>query len=88
LISERAIGTDQSQKYVLAVAPDRKVVYRTVKLGGSVGELRVVRDGLRVGDQVIVNGLQHVRPGMTVDPEVAVSAHPSAPAAGAQVAAR
>lgn len=88
LISERAIGTDQSQKYVLAVAPDRKVVYRTVKLGGSVGELRVVRDGLHVGDQVIVNGLQHVRPGMVVDPEVAVSAHSSAPAAGAQVAAR
>ncbi|MEO7412262.1 MAG: efflux RND transporter periplasmic adaptor subunit, partial [Opitutaceae bacterium] len=35
LISERAIGTDQSQKFVLALAQDNTAVYRTVKLGGS-----------------------------------------------------
>jgi RND family efflux transporter MFP subunit len=78
LISERAIGTDQSQKFVLAVAPDSKAVYRTVKLGGTVGDgLRVVRSGLNPGERVIVNGLQRVRPGMTVDAEVAVAAAPS-----------
>ena len=88
LISERAIGTDQSQKYVLAVAADRTVLYRTVKLGGAVGGLRIVREGLRAGDRVIVNGLQHVRPGMVVDPEVADGVAPVVSSAGAQVAAR
>lgn len=74
LVSERAIGTDQSQKFVLAVAQDHTAVYRTVKLGGTVDGKRVVRAGLQSGDQVIVNGLQRVRPGMTVDPEAAVAA--------------
>lgn len=71
LISERAIGTDQSQKFVLAVAQDNTAVYRAVKLGGSSDGKRVVRSGLKPGDRVIVNGLQRVRPGMAVDPEVA-----------------
>jgi RND family efflux transporter MFP subunit len=90
LISERAIGTDQSQKFVLAVASDSKAVYRTVKLGGTVGDgLRVVRSGLNPGERVIVNGLQRVRPGMTVDPEVAVATTPAAPThSGASVAVR
>lgn len=75
LISERAIGTDQSQKFVLAVAKDNTANYRTVKLGGAVeGGKRIVRSGLQPGDQVIVNGLQRVRPGMTVQPEVAAAA--------------
>jgi RND family efflux transporter MFP subunit len=77
LVSERAIGTDQSQKFVLAVDKENTAVYRTVKLGGTVDGKRVVRDGLRPGDQIIVNGLQRVRPGMTVAPEpvaVAVNA--------------
>lgn len=74
LISERAIGTDQSQKFVLALAQDNTAVYRTVKLGGSVQDKRIVRSGLKPGDRVIVNGLQRVRPGMAVDPEVAVTA--------------
>jgi multidrug efflux pump subunit AcrA (membrane-fusion protein) len=71
LVSERAIGTDQSQKFVLAVDQDNTAIYRTVKLGGSVEGKRVVRSGLHSGDQIIVNGLQRVRPGMTVEPEPA-----------------
>ncbi len=74
LISERAIGTDQSQKFVLSVAKDNVTSYRSVKLGGSVDGKRIVRSGLQPGDQVIVNGLQRVRPGMTVQPEIAATA--------------
>ncbi|MFT3870939.1 MAG: efflux RND transporter periplasmic adaptor subunit [Nibricoccus sp.] len=70
LISERAIGTDQSQKFVLAVDHDNKVAYRTVKLGTVIGNKRVVREGLHAGDTVVVNGLQKIRPGMVVAPEV------------------
>ena len=80
LVNERAIGTDQSQKFVLAVAKDNTAVYRTVKLGGTVDGLRVVRSGLHPGDQIIVNGLQRVRPGMTVSPELAAVAVTPAPA--------
>ncbi|HET6410040.1 MAG TPA: efflux RND transporter periplasmic adaptor subunit [Chthoniobacteraceae bacterium] len=74
LISERAVGTDQSQKFVLTVAEDNKVVYRTVKLGPLLDGKRIVRDGLRTTDRVIVNGVQRARPGMTVSPESAPEA--------------
>lgn len=86
LVSERAIGTDQSQKFVLAVGQDNVVAYRTVKLGAYVNGKRAVRDGLHAGDQIIVNGLQHVRPGMTVAPELEVASVPAV--ATATVAAR
>jgi RND family efflux transporter MFP subunit len=84
LVSERAIETDQSQKFVLVVGADRIATYRTVQLGGAVEGKRVVLEGLHTGDRVIVNGLQRVRPGMAVDPEAAVAAIPT----GAVVASR
>ena len=87
LVNERAIGTDQSQKFVLAVAKDHTAVYRTVKLGGSVDGMRVVRSGLSAGDEIIVNGLQRVRPGMIVDPEVAAVAVVPAPSSSATAVA-
>lgn len=73
LISERAIGTDQGQKFVLAVDEGNTAVYRTVKLGSTIEGKRVIRTGLAPGDRVIVNGLQRVRPGMRIEPEVAVA---------------
>lgn len=89
LISERAIGTDQSQKFVLAVGKDNAVTYRSVKLGTNFGGKRVVRQGLQPGEQIIVNGLQRVRPGMTVVPEieVATTAQPT-PVTGTNLAAK
>ena len=73
LISEQAIGTDQSQKFVLTVGHDNTVSYRTVTLGGTFDDKRVVRAGLTPGDEIIVKGLQHVRPGMTVAPDTDVA---------------
>ncbi|WP_029000993.1 efflux RND transporter periplasmic adaptor subunit [Azohydromonas australica] len=69
LVSERAIGTDQDKRYVLVVGEDSKVAYREVKLGGVVDELRIVSEGLRPGERIVVNGLQRVRPGAVVDPK-------------------
>ncbi len=69
LVNETAVGTDQDLKYVLRVGTDNTIEYRQVKLGPVVDGLRVVRDGLSVGDTVVVNGLQHVRPGMTITPQ-------------------
>jgi RND family efflux transporter MFP subunit len=87
LVSERAIGTDQNQKFVLAVGRNNTVAYRTVRLGSVHEGKRVVREGLQPGDSVIVNGLQRVRPGMTVEPEPqAVADHTAQPAAGKKLA--
>jgi RND family efflux transporter MFP subunit len=77
LISERAIGTDQSQKFVLALTENNTVAYRTVKLGPAFESKRVVRDGLKQGEKIVVNGLQRVRPGMTVQPEVLAADTPA-----------
>lgn len=77
LISDRAVGTDQSQKFVLAVGENNTVVYRSVKLGGAIEGKRIVRDGLQAGDQIVVNGLQRVRPGMTVAPEQLAADQPN-----------
>jgi RND family efflux transporter MFP subunit len=68
-VSERAIGTNQSQKFVLTVAPDNTVAYHSVKLGPVVDGRRVIREGIKAGDRVIVNGLQRVSAGMIVSPE-------------------
>jgi len=79
LISERAIGTDQSQKFVLTVGGDNVVAYRAVTIGGFSDGKRVVRNGLHPGDNVIVDGLQSVRPGMAVAPSVAKTTTPVSP---------
>ena len=73
LITERAIGTNQSQKYVMTVDSQEKVNQRTVKLGPIVNGKRIIRDGLQAGDRVIVNGLQRVTAGMVVDAEAPVA---------------
>jgi len=71
LVSERAVGTDQSKKYVMVVGDDNKAAYREVTLGASVNGLRIVTSGLKPQERVIVNGLQRVRPGALVDPQPA-----------------
>jgi len=70
LIDERAIGTDQSKRFVLVVGDDNRAAYREVKLGANIGALRVVEDGLKVGERIVVNGLQRVRPGDPVSPNL------------------
>lgn len=75
LVSERAIGTDQSKKFVMVVDGNNKVNYREVALGASINGLRAVTQGLQAGERVVVNGLQHIRPGALVEPrEMAMDA--------------
>ncbi len=49
---------------------DNKVVSRPVRLGALHDGLREITDGLKPGERVIVNGLQQVRPGVTVEPNL------------------
>lgn len=69
LVDDRAVGTDQSQKFVYVVDGDNKVAYRSVKVGRLTDGLRIVQEGLQPGENVIVNGLQRVHPGVVVAPE-------------------
>jgi len=91
LIDERAVGTDLGKKFVLALKKDNTLEYRPVTLGANIDGLRVVNQGLGAGDVIVVNGLQHVRPGATVTPQrVTMAANAAvaqlAPAATASVA--
>jgi multidrug efflux system membrane fusion protein len=70
LINERAVGTDQSKKFVMVVGADDKAQYREVTLGANVDGLRIVTSGLKPGERIVVNGLQRVRPGALVAPQV------------------
>jgi len=73
LVADSAIGTDQAQKYVLALTATNTVEYRSVQLGPVVEGRRIVRSGLQAGDKIIVNGLQRARPGMPVTPQQEVA---------------
>jgi membrane fusion protein, multidrug efflux system len=70
LVSDRAIDTDQGQKIVYVVGMDNKVASRPVRLGALHDGMREITDGLKAGERVIVTGLQQVRPGLTVEPNL------------------
>ena len=68
LIEDRAVGTDLSKKFVLTLTADNRIEYRLIELGPEIDGLRVVTRGLAPNDVIVVNGLQHVRPGQAVAP--------------------
>lgn len=69
VVDDRAVGTDQNQKFVLVVGEGDVAEYRRVVLGPVYDGRRVVDEGLKAGERVIVTGLQKTRPGMPVKPE-------------------
>ncbi|MGH9371552.1 MAG: efflux RND transporter periplasmic adaptor subunit [Vicinamibacterales bacterium] len=70
LIQDRAVGTDLDKRFVLVVDAERTIQYRAVTLGPMVDGLRVIRRGLSAGERIVVSGLQRVRPGVRVEPEI------------------
>jgi RND family efflux transporter MFP subunit len=67
LIPDRALGSDQAQKFVYVVNAEKKVEFRPVQIGPMIDGLRVVRSGLKAEEQIIIEGLMRVRPGVVVD---------------------
>jgi membrane fusion protein, multidrug efflux system len=67
MVPQRAIGNDQSKRFVFVVGHDNKVAYREVRLGQSANGKRIVRAGVEPGDRVIVDGIQRVRPDTVVE---------------------
>jgi len=69
LVDDRALGTNQGQKFLYIVNEKNKVEYRPVTIGARHHGLRDVTDGLKLGERVVINGLLRVRPGVTVEPK-------------------
>jgi len=67
-VPQRAVQTSAQGQFVMVVDADSKVAPRPVKTGDMAGTDFVITDGLKPGDQVIVNGLQKARPGSPVKP--------------------
>jgi membrane fusion protein (multidrug efflux system) len=65
-VPQAALQIDQAGPYVLVVGAEDKVEARRVTLGEATGTQAVVREGLQEGERVIVQGIQKVRPGVTV----------------------
>lgn len=71
VITERALGTDQSGMFVLVVDQKNMVEYRPVKVGPKAdGGMVVIESGLKPDDRVVVKGLQRARPGREVSPAI------------------
>ena len=73
LVPKRAVQEIQGMKSVLVVGADNMVALRTIQPGETVGDLLIVRDGLKPGERVIVDGVQKARPGTKVNPSVAAA---------------
>lgn len=92
LTPDRALGTDQSKKFVMVVDDKNVAGYREVLPGALYDGMRVIESGLKPGELVIVEGLQRARPGMPVAPEklaldergMPVPKAPAAPQQGAK----
>jgi multidrug efflux system membrane fusion protein len=69
LLPDRAIATDQAQRFVWAVNQDNQVEYRQVVLGAHIGQSRVITQGLKPGEWVVIEGLQKLKPGIKVNPQ-------------------
>jgi len=69
LVTERAIDTDQGQKILYVVNDKNEVLSRPVRVGALHDGLRVIEEGVKPGERVIVNGLLQVRPGIMVTPK-------------------
>jgi RND family efflux transporter MFP subunit len=69
LVPDAALGSDQAGRYVLVVNKENVVEQRKVEAGPVVGELRVIENGLRPDDRVVIAGVLRAIPGQKVDPQ-------------------
>jgi RND family efflux transporter MFP subunit len=69
LVPQRAVTELQGSYRVAVVGPDNKISIRPVKVGERVGSMWIIEDGLKVGESVVAEGTQKVRPDMAVTPK-------------------
>ena len=71
LVPERAVAELQGKNFVWVIGADSKATQRAVTVGQQIGENLLIREGLKSGDRIVVEGLQKVREGATVQPMTA-----------------
>ena len=87
LIDDKAVLTDQDRKFVYVVDKDNKAQRRDIELGRTADGLRIVEQGLKAGDRVIIDGVQKVfMPGMPVQARAVAMQPAAAPVAAPAVA--
>jgi len=69
IVPQKAVGEQQGNTFVYVVGKDNKVEFREVTAGAAIEELRVIDKGLTEGEMVVIDGLQKIKPGITVKPE-------------------
>ena len=79
LVPQRAVTEMLGKQFATVVGPDNKAQQRPIKTGTRLGDLWLVEEGLKPGEVIVVDGLQKVRPGVTVKP-VEMAAQATAPA--------
>jgi membrane fusion protein (multidrug efflux system) len=82
LVPQRAVQQTQGQYQVAVVGPDDKVFLRKVKPGDQVESLWILDEGVQRGERVVTGGLQKVRDGMEVKPQVAPPLSPGPSSTG------
>ncbi len=74
LVPDAALGSDQGGRYLLVVNKDNVVEHRNVKTGPLLDGMRVIDDGLKADDSVVVAGVLRAIPGQKVDPQAQAAA--------------
>ena len=69
LVPDEIIESDQAQKIVYVINGEHIVAARNIKIGSLVQGFRIIKEGLSPEDNVIINGIQRVRPGQRVNPQ-------------------
>ncbi|MDD5754743.1 MAG: efflux RND transporter periplasmic adaptor subunit, partial [Methylococcales bacterium] len=77
LLPDRAIGSDQANRIIWVMDSDKKVTQRKIIVGKKMGDLRVISEGLKAGEWVVIEGLQKLRPNSVVEPEEITLATPT-----------
>jgi membrane fusion protein, multidrug efflux system len=82
LIPQQCVSEMQGVYQAGVVGPDNKATIKIIKLGPQTGDMWVVESGLQPGDNVVVDGLQRIKSGMTVAPSSFKNTQTNAPVGG------
>ncbi len=78
VVPQNAVGEQQGDTFVYVVGKDNKIEFRAVTAGSSVEEERIIEKGLTEGEMVVIDGLQRIKPGLTVKTETEAQAEAKA----------
>jgi len=82
LIPQQSVSELQGVYQVAVVGADNKASMKIIKLGPQAGDMWLVESGLQAGDNVVVDGLQRIKSGMTVAPSAFKNTQANAPVGG------